>query len=255
MNFNFIIDRDLQKKKYKRKRAGLIIAAVLVILIVLMILFSSSGAYDTMLQYLGFDLYDYESESVIVTHEPDSEVANELAQLFAPLLIDNVKLTEFSDTRQVSENYRDAILNFLLNSQFAKYTGNLALLEAAEKEYPHYHITTLIPREDFESTVYQYFGGKKSVKNESGILFRYLDKVKAYTAVGQPIKYDIEIGITSCQETESTFRVQFYNSLDGEISPVYSALIIKREDGTRYIKKLTKVADERVTAPSAGKNE
>lgn len=234
---------------------GVIVAAALLLLIVLMIIFISSGAHHVMLQYLGFDLHDYEGEGVIATYDPDSEKAAELSRLFAPLLLDNVKLTEFSDTRQVSENYRDAILNYLLNSNFAKYTGNLALLATAEKEYPHYHITTLIPRADFESTVYQYFGGKKSVKNESGTIFRYLDKVKAYTSVGQTVKFDIKVEITACVETQNTFRVQFFNSLDGEVSPVYLAVIIKREDGTHYVKKLKKVADERVTAPSADKND
>lgn len=252
---NYKSERALPKNKVNRARAGLVAAIALLLLTVLVVAFTASGAYRTLLAYLGFDLHDYEGEAAIATHEPDSEKAAELARLFEPLLMDNVKLTEFSDARQVSAAYRDAILNYLLNSHYAKYTGNLALLEAAEKEYPHYHITTLIPRTDFESTVYQYFGGQKSIKNESGVLFRYLDKVKAYTLVGQPVKYNIQVVVTSCVETESTYRVQFYNSLDGEASPVYLAVVVKRKDGTHYIRTLKKVADERVTAPSATESQ
>lgn len=230
-------------------------ASIILLCAFLLSLISCGSAYETFLGYLGFDVYDYAGETIVTEHEPESETALSLAELVRPLLMDSVKLADFSDTRQASDLYRDAILNFLLNNHYAKYTGNLDLLKAAEKEYTYYNITTLIPEDDFESTVYQYFGGEKSVKNVSGSVFTYLEKVKAYTTVGQPVDNKIKIDISSCQETQSTYRLRFFNLLDGDVSPVYMALIIKREDGTRYIKSLTKIADERVTAPSASNIE
>ena len=244
--------RRAGKTKQKNYRTwALAFASFILLCSLLLSLLSCGSVYERILGFLGYDVYDYAGESALSSHEPESETAQDLAELLQPLLLDKLKLEDFSDSRQVSELYRDAILNYLLNAYYTKYTGNLDLLKAAEEEYPHYNITTLIPKNDFEKTVYQYFGGEKSVKNVSGVIFTYLDKVNAYTIVGQPQKSNIEIEVTELSETENTFRMRFFTILDGDMSPVYMALIIKREDGTRYIKSLAKIADERVTAPSA----
>ncbi len=247
-----IIGIKANKTIKNNSRAWLVaITSFILLCLFLCFLFSCASASDKFLGFLGYNTYDYNSEEAIENLEPQSETAEELKELVKPLLLDRTQLEDFSDPRQVSELYRDAVLNYLLNTNFAKYTGNLDMLKSAEKEYPYYSITTLIPEIDFEKTVYQFFGGDKSAKNASGAIFTYLDKVSAYTIVGQPLKNDYLIEATSLVETENTYKMQFFITNDGDISPLYMALIIKRDDGTRYIKCLEKIADERITAPKS----
>ncbi len=202
-------------------------------------LISCSSVIETFNSIMEYNNKDYILEEVIHTYSPNDEVSLELAEMTRMLSIESPYLEEFSGAGEASSKYRDCILNYILTNNYSKYTGNIKLLDKAMQEYPQYHITTLIPLSDFEYTVYRYFGGNEKINNKDGTLFKYLDKVEAYTSIGQPQKNILDITVTSCEETQNTFRLTFYNTVNDIVSPEYFALIVKREDGTMYIDYLT----------------
>ncbi|MBE6563651.1 MAG: hypothetical protein E7660_07970 [Ruminococcaceae bacterium] len=199
---------------------------------------SSCVLSDALLNALGFDTHDYESESVITYHASDSDVALQLAEMVKILSVNNPMVPEFENTGDAVSECRDAILNYMLCTSFAKYTGNPDLINKAAAEYPQFQLLSIIPGEDYEDFVYTYFGGNTKLSHKSSTLFTYLEKVQAYTALTVPVEYKVNINILSCEETEKTYRISFQNTLDEVTSPVYKALIIKREDGSCYFKKL-----------------
>ena len=217
-----------QKKTYG-------ITVLLAVMTVCAAMLTSCGLIDK----LGFDTYDYMSESVETTHETDGEVAETLTELCGILLSDSSELDTFSDMNGAINNYRDEVLAYMLKTGYAKYSGNTVLIEKAEREYPQYHITQVIPEGEFEATMYRVFGGSVKLTHRSGERFEYLDKVGAYISPVMQESGDLTPRITYIGETDKTYRVRFYVSQDGEdISDEYFALIIKRDDGTLYIKKL-----------------
>ncbi len=217
----------------------ILISVVCVILCGCML--SSCALSDALLTALGFDTYDYESESVTAVHSSDSETALKLSEMVKILSVNNPEVPEFENTGDAVSECRDAILNYMLCTAFSKYTANPELINEAKAEYPHLQLLTIIPDDDYEDFVYTYFGGNTKLSHESSTLFTYLEKVGAYTALTVPVEYKVDINILSCEETEKTYRVSFQNTLDEVTSPVYKALIIKREDGSCYFKKLERV--------------
>lgn len=187
---------------------------------------------------LGFDTHDYLGEEVTETHAPESDISLELAEMTRMLSISSPLLPVFSGAKEAVSSSRDAILNYMLNENYAKYTGNVSLLTSAAEKYPQYNINTLIPAGDFENIVYKAFGGNEKITHKDGKIFKYLDKADAYTSLGQPVKNEIEITVISCAETERTYRLTVKNKLDGIESPEYIILIIKRADGIKYIKSV-----------------
>ena len=111
--------------------------------------------------------------------------------------------------------------------------------QKAAEAYPQMQLSVLIPSDDFASTVYATFGGREKIANKSGTLFRYLDKVGAYTTAALPVKSEVQTRVTLLEETERTYRLYFVNTLDTVTSPEYFALIIKREDGSLYFSELS----------------
>lgn len=198
---------------------------------------------ETWMAFLGFDTHDYLGEAIIATHEADSAIALELAEMTRLLTFAAPDIPSFEGAPDAAEKCRDAILNYMLNANYSKYTGNIALLDDAAAEYPRYHITTIIPAEDFAATVYRYFGGNEAIGHKDGSMFKYLSKLEAYTSVGQPLPNTMEIQILSCEETRHTYRFTFINHLDSLQSSTYQALIIKRTDNTLYFKSVDKVTD------------
>lgn len=193
----------------------------------------------TLIDKLGFDTYDYMSESVKTVHECDGDVADTLAELIGILISDSPELDTFSNMNGAINSYRDEVLTYMLCSEYAKYSGNNALIEKAEKIYPQYHITLIIPQDEFEATMYRVFGGSVKLTHKSGERFEYLDKVGAYISPVMQESSLLYARLTYIGETDKTYRVRFYVSTDdGDVSDEYFALIIKRDDGTLYIKKL-----------------
>lgn len=211
----------------------------LVLLVVTLSLASCS-----LVDKLGFDTYNYMSETVTTTYATDGETASVLASLLDILIADSPTLETFKDTGGAIKCYRDEVLTYMLESEYSKYSGNTELIARAEEAYPQYHITQIIPAGEFEATMYRVFGGSVKLTHKSGDIFKYLDKVGAYISPVMPTPSELSAEITYVGETEKTYRVRFYVASDGErLSDEYFALIIKREDGTLYMKKLMKSSD------------
>ncbi len=198
----------------------------------------------SLLDKLGFDTYDYMSEPILSTHPADGETADMLEDFLSILVTDSTNLPTFTKTGDAIREYRDAVLSYMLKTGYAKYSGNTALIAKAEKAYPEYSITQIIPESDFEATMYRTFGGDVKISHRDGKRFMYLSKVGAYISPVIPEDHGFEIAVTKLEETEKTYRVRFRVLADnGEDSEIYFALVIKREDGTLYIKRLVLSSD------------
>lgn len=191
-----------------------------------------------LMDKLGFDTYDYMSEKVVVTHAADSETAEVLESFLQILITDSPYLATFENMSDAIRLYRDAVLTYMLDTGYAKYSGNTELLAKAEQEYPEYNITQIIPESEFEATMYRCFGGNVMLTHRDGERFKYLSKVGAYISPVTPTSSGLTADITALSETDKTYRVHFKVVGDDISSEEYFALVIKREDGTLYIKKL-----------------
>ena len=214
-----------------------------IVFLLCLIIFSGCSGRE-FLATLGFDTHDYDGEAVLQTYDGESEMATQLSSMVEILLMSEPNLPAFDTTKKAMVSYRDAVLNYMLNQSYSKYTGNIALLDQAKEAYPQVQIAAIIPADDFENTFYTYFGGKQKVKNESTTLFVYLEKVDAYISVAQPQVSEITYHIDRIEETENTYRIFFTCSLNALSSPTYKALIIKREDGSCYYKYLMEYAEK-----------
>lgn len=197
--------------------------------------FCSCALYDI----LGIDTHDYAAEAKIADIGNDSAVAGEFLDMVPMMVQNSPYLNDFDTPSKAAELYRDSILCFILARNYAKYNANVDLITRTREEYPTYELTTVIPALDFESTVYRYFGGTASVSNSSTKLFTYLDKVDAYVSVGIGVDSDADVEFAEFYETENTYVCRFTLTMNEETSPVYKALLMKREDETFYIKSLT----------------
>ena len=205
---------------------------------------SSCSLGDSLMSAMGFDTYDYEGESVKEILDPGSEEVQKLRDMIKILTVNNPILPEFSSPGEAVDECRDAILNYMLCTGFAKYMGNTELIETVEEYYPGLSFITVIPSSDFEDCVYTFFGGNAKVSHETSDLFVYLDEAAAYTAVTEPVESRIVVNVISCEKTEKTCRMKFTCSLGSVTSPVYRALVVNRTDGSSYFKSLTSVTEE-----------
>jgi len=220
------------------KKTCIKFSVLLVLLLVFSLVLPSCSLGDSLLSAMGFDTYDYEAEAVKETLSSDSDEVARLCEMVKILSVNNPMLSEFDSSGEAVEKCRDAILNYMLSTGFAKYMGNVDLIEKAQAEYPELRLITVIPAEDFEDCVYTYFGGNAKVSHKSSELFTYLEKAEAYTAVTVPIESEITVEVIKCEKTEKTYRFKFRCSLGDVTSPEYSALIVNRTDGSSYFKKL-----------------
>ena len=191
-----------------------------------------------LMDKLGFDTYDYMSESVLCTHEADSETAVMLEEFLGIIITDSSVLATFENMNEAIDLYRDAVLTNMLDEGYSKYSGNTALIEKAASEYPEYNITQLIPEREFEATMYRCFGGNVMISHKDSARFKYLPKIGAYISPVMPVTGELYADVTGISETDLTYRVRFRVVGEGIESDEYFALVIKREDGTLYIKKL-----------------
>lgn len=196
---------------------------------------SGCGLYDV----LGVDTHDYASEPSLVTLDKSGEVAEEICDMLSMLFQNTPYLKLFDSPATAANLYRDGILCAVLEHNYPKYNANNDLIEKTRLLYPTLEITTVIPAVDFESTVYRYFGGTASVSNASTPLFTYLDRVDAYISSGISVRNDAAVTVTELYETENTYVCGFFAEMNGETSDVYRLLLMKREDGTFYMRELT----------------
>lgn len=211
--------------------------------IITLILCTTMLSSCSLAQKLGFDTYDYMSETVTTLHDNNGDVADEVSEILDILTTDSVELITFDNMTDAIREYRDAVLTYMLETNYLKYSGNTELIERAAREYPQYNITQIIPQSEFEATMYRYFGGSVKITHKDGGRFKYLPGVSAYISSVMPAPDTLETEITYIGETDKTYRVKFRVHSDIAISDEYFALIIKRDDGTLYIKKLLKSAD------------
>ena len=216
--------------------------AHLFITILLLLSLTSCTLSATIADKLGFDTYDYMGESVTAVHPVDGELACDVEEILEILVTTSPRLQTFDNMGDAIKLYNDAVLSYMLETGYSKYSGNVELINKATAAYPEYSITQIIPQSEYEATMYQYFGGDVKITHRDGQMFKYLSKVGAYISPVTPMARGLEPQVTYLAETAKTYRVKFTvvaEDGEGELdSPEYFALIIKRDDGTHYIKKL-----------------
>ena len=216
--------------------------AHLLITVLLLLSLTSCTLSATIADKLGFDTYDYMGESITAVHPVDGELAADVEEILEILVTNSPYLQTFDNMGDAIKLYNDAVLSYMLEKGYSKYSGNVDLINKATAAYPEYSITQIIPQSEYEATMYQYFGGDVKITHRDGQMFKYLSKVGAYISPVTPMSSGLEPDVTYLSETAKTYRVKFKvvseNEKAGEESPEYFALIIKRDDGTYYIKKL-----------------
>jgi hypothetical protein len=227
--------------RYRRRKRRIRIAVTMTLVLLCSAFLVSCMASANVLwvrALLGFDVTDYEGEAAIATLSEEDARCGELCKMIGILSADRgTRLETFESTSRAVSLYRDAILNYMLRSNYSRYTGNREELDRVSSAYPQMQLSTLIPKADFENTVYRYFGGV-SVKNESGALYSYLNRAGCYTAPTQGSAHRAQIHVQSLEETEHTYRMKFVLSEGEETSGVYTAVFLKRDDGTCYFRSL-----------------
>lgn len=212
-------------------------SAVCLAVCAVMIFTASCGVgWDSFMASIGFDSRDYLSEAVTKTYAVDGELAGELAAGVRMLTMNTPSIAEFSSSSEAIGLFRDTLLNYMLITNYSRYTGDIESLDEAAELYPAMQVTNIIPAAEFEQSYYKYFGGSTKISNKSGEYFMYLSKLEAYTAVSEPQTADIAVTVLSLEETDNTYRLRVTLTLGENTSPAYDLLLIKRDDGTYYFK-------------------
>ncbi len=185
----------------------------------------------------GLDVDDYFSETPLRQLQPDGATAALLTNMVTIIVSDNIHLASFSGTNEAVRIYRDEILNDMLRDDYSRYTGNRQALDKVASAYPYLSASTLISKEDFENVVFRFFGGT-SVSHKKGDAFSYLTRAGYYTSPVQARECVTEVTVLELYETEHTYRMQFTLTANGETSDVYTAVFVKRSDGSCYWKAL-----------------
>lgn len=210
------------------------------LLVSLVLLMTGCSAWDSLMASLGFDTRSYSEESVIASRLGDGDLEAKLSDALRMLTMKEPYLAEFESSSEAIKKCRDSVLNYMLDVNFSRYTGDIDLLDKATEEYPHIKITTLIPALEFSQTYYQYFGGSTKITDASGEYFSYLDRLNAYTSLSHPISPEFSVSFSRLDETANTYRATVRVTVDGTESPEYNVTLIKREDGTFYFRSVTR---------------
>ncbi len=228
--------RNVSHSKQHARRLGLTI--LLLALSSVLLVSCMAGPNALWIRGLfGLDVNDYFSEAPLRQLQPDGATASLLSNMVCIIVSDSIRLTPFSGTGEAVRIYRDAILNDMLRDDYSRYTGNRQAIEDVSRTNPYLSAATLIAKEDFENVVFRYFGGT-SVSHKSGDAFSYLSRAGYYTSPLQARECVAEVTILELYETEHTFRMQFILTANGENSDVYTAVFVKRGDGSCYWKAL-----------------
>lgn len=185
----------------------------------------------------GLDTDDYLAEAPLRQLQPDGAAATRLINIVTIVVSDSIQLTPFSGTGEAVRIYRDAILNDMLRDDYSRYTGNREAMDAVSRAYPYLSASTLISKNDFENVVFRFFGGT-SVSHRGTDAFSYLARAGYYTSPMQARECHAEVSVLELYETEHTYRMQFILTANGETSDVYTAVFVKRDDGSCYWKAL-----------------
>lgn len=224
------------RRRRRRARTGTL--ALLLLLTAAFLVSCVAGSNSLWIKgVLGLDTHAYAAEPTVSEVDPASSTVAELTDMVQILTAGSVHLQGFRNTSQLLRHYRDAILNDMLRDHYSLYTGNGQTLSAADGGSPYFSLSTAIPAKDFENTVNRYFGGSAS-SHKDGEIFRYLSDGQIYTTPTQAWECGVEILVDRAEETLHTYRL-YFRLTDGEdISGTYTAVFVKREDGSCYFRSL-----------------
>ena len=228
--------QNVSQTKQRTRRIGL---AILLLTLTSVILVSCMAAPNALWirGLFGLDTNDYFAEAPLRQLQPDGATAVLLTNMITIVVSDNIHLSSFSGTSEAVRLYRDEILNDMLRDDYSRYTGNRTALDKVANAYPYLSASTLISKEDFENVVFRFFGGT-SVSHKKGEAFSYLSRAGYYTSPVQARECVAQVNILELYETENTYRMQFTLTANGEASNVYTAVFVKRSDGSCYWKAL-----------------
>ena len=228
--------RNVSHSKRYTRRLGLTI--LLLVLSSVLLVSCMAGPNALWIRGLfGLDVNDYFSEAPLRQLQPDGATAMLLSNMVTIVVSDSIHLSPFSGTSEAVRLYRDDILNDMLRDDYSRYTGNRQSIDNVSRAYPYLSASTLIAKEDFENVVFRYFGGT-SVSHKRGDAFSYLSRAGYYTSPLQARECVAQVDILELYETEHTYRMQFVLTANGETSDVYTAVFVKRNDGSCYWKAL-----------------
>lgn len=220
----------------RRTRRGALL--ILLLLTAVFLVSCVAGTNPLWIRNLfGIHTENYSAEPTERVLDADGEPAATLCDTVDILLAGSIHLTPFQNTSQAVKYYRDEILNDMLRDNYTLYNGNSQLLATAESAYPNTVLSTLIPEEDFENTVFRYFGDT-GIKHADGEVFTYLSRADAYTAPLQARKSGVEIQVESIEETSNTYRMYFTLADTDRVSDLYTSVFVKRDGGTCYLYSL-----------------
>jgi hypothetical protein len=227
---------NVSQTKQNTRRIGL--AILLLVLCSVLLVSCMAGPSALWIRgVFGLDVNDYFLEAPLRQLQPDGAAAAMLTNMVTIVVSDSVHLTPFSGTGEAVRIYRDAILNDMLRDDYSRYTGNRQSLDDVARAYPYLSAATLISKKDFENVVFRFFGGT-TVSHKSGDAFSYLSRAGYYTSPLQARECVTEVNILELYETEHTYRMQFTLTANGETSESYTAVFVKRSDGSCYWKAL-----------------
>ena len=226
----------MSQTKQNTRRLGLTILLLLLSSVLLVSCMAGPNALRIR-GLFGLDVNDYFSEAPLRQLQPDGTTAALLCNMVTIIVSDSTNLTPFSGTNEAVRIYRDAILNDMLRDDYSRYTGNREALDAVARAYPYLSAATLISKNDFENVVFRFFGGT-SVSHRDGNAFSYLTRAGYYTSPLQARECTAQVEILELYETEHTYRMQFILTANEEASDVYTAVFVKRDDGSCYWKAL-----------------
>ncbi len=194
--------------------------------------------------FLGAGVPDYSGEVSLGDIE-NATVISEMTSTVTALTVNSIELPEFSSPGEIIAPCQDAILNYMLTSDYARFSGNTKLLSEISEKYPDMTVTAAIGIKDYESALYKLFSYSGTVRHGGTKRFSYLSKTKAYTPSAPATVSQVVLDIQSAIETEHTYQMSFFALLDEEISPLYNAVFIKKDDGM-YLRSLTRGKGEKI---------
>ncbi len=176
---------------------------------------------------------EYLYEPVTGELEKGTEEWTKISEMLNMLILDSYELAEIDSVKDASDFYRDSVLNYILGSNYAKFSGNSSYIEKINEDYPTLSVKEAIPASIFEYEMYRIFGGESKIVHKSGKLFRYLEESEMYVPLVGPVEASVSTELLRAQVTEHTYRIEFSCTADG-VGGNYFAVIIKREDTSCY---------------------
>lgn len=187
---------------------------------------------------------DYSNEESLRDIE-NATVISSMTSVVTALTVNSIDFPEFASPSEIISPCQDAILNYMLTSDYARFSSNTKLLSEIADKYPDMTVTAAIGARDYESELYKLFGYSGTVRHTNTKRFTYLSKVQAYTPAAPAAASSVVLDIQSAIETEHTYQMSFFAMLDDEISTLYNAVFIKKDDGM-YLGSMTRGKGEKI---------